>query len=93
MFETKTIQVEFELALGTVVRDTVTGFQGKITAASIHLNGCHRYVVEPPLDKDSKIQDGQWFDAQRLEVIKPPVSQQKQTRTGGPTTRVARKHL
>lgn len=39
---------EVNLPLGIKVRDTVTGVTGITIEKQIHLNGCTRYVIQPP---------------------------------------------
>lgn len=60
---------KFTIDLGTTVRSNISGFQGMVTSRLEHLNGCNRYWVSPPVDKDGKLQDGYWFDEAELVVI------------------------
>jgi len=59
----------FKLNNGEKVKSSISGFQGLITARADHLNGCNRYWVQPPVDKDGKMQDGSWFDEGELERV------------------------
>jgi len=76
------------IKLGSLVRDIYTGFQGVAVAKTEWLYGCSRICIEPQdLDKDGKPVDQQWFDEQRIEVIKakaPKVSGDSKAKTGGP---------
>lgn len=55
--------------LGSTLRDTVTGFEGVATGRVEYINGCVQYAIAPPVDKDGKLQDAHYFDAQRLRLV------------------------
>jgi hypothetical protein len=55
--------------LGKTVRDRVTGYQGAVISISFDLFGCVQAIVKPPMNKDGKVEDGQWLDVNRLEVV------------------------
>lgn len=57
------------LKLGLEVKDKITGFTGIITARASYITGCDKYGVTPPVDKDGKVRDSEWFDDGRLEII------------------------
>jgi len=60
--------------LGLTVKDAVTGYSGVVSSLSFDLYGCIQASVVPPMDKDGKIEFGQWFDVTRLIVTnKKPV--------------------
>lgn len=54
--------------LGMNARDKVTGLTGVIVSVSFDLFGCVQAVLRPPVNKDGKLDDGHWFDVQRLEI-------------------------
>lgn len=56
------------LKLGQTVSDTITGFKGVITGRCEYISGCHQVLVVPPVDKDGKHVEAQWFDEQRCIV-------------------------
>lgn len=58
----------FLIPLGSEVEDKVSGFQGKALVVIESLHNCNSYYVEPSVDKDGKLRDGQWFDEGRLKV-------------------------
>lgn len=60
------------IELGSVVRDTISGFQGKAVCRMKWLNGCDRIVIQPPVDKDGKLPDNQTFDEPQVELVQPP---------------------
>lgn len=57
------------IKLGSIVKDTYTGFEGMAVGRTVWLYGCVRIAVEPGLDKDGKPQSSSSFDEQRIEVI------------------------
>lgn len=58
-----------QIQLGSTVRDVITGYRGVVIGRTTYLTGCDQYLVKPrELDKDGKIHDGAWLDAQRLVV-------------------------
>lgn len=71
----------FKFEFGTVVRDTVTGWEGKITGRYEFINGCIRYGLETL--KDGKHEEMS-FDEGRLEIVKSKDSSVALKRTGGP---------
>ena len=53
--------------LGSFYMDNITKFDGIAVAQTEYLNGCVSVLLQPKsLDKDGKIQEGEWFDIQRL---------------------------
>ena len=58
-------------ALGSTVRDRITGFEGVAMGRTSWLTGCDRIAVQPVgLSKDGKLFDIEWFDEPRLDVTK-----------------------
>ena len=53
--------------LGLRVRDKVTGFSGVVSSVAFDLYGCVMAVVTPKMTDAGKLEDGKWFDVQRLE--------------------------
>ena len=58
--------------LGMTVCDKVTGFTGVITSVSFDLYGCLQCIVTPRAGDDGKIENGSWFDANRLQMLIAP---------------------
>ena len=56
------------LAMGDKVRDTITGFKGRIVARCQYINGCDQCLVKPGVGKDGKMPAGEWIDDQQLEL-------------------------
>ena len=75
------------IVLGSKVRDTLTGFSGVAVGRTEWMFGCARVGIEPEELKDGKPIETQWFDEQRIEVIKaeePQISENNSATTGGP---------
>ena len=49
-------------------KDKVTGLEGIITAKIFYMYGCAQYGITPPVDKDGKRRDLEWFDEGRVEI-------------------------
>jgi hypothetical protein len=81
--------MEFKIGLGSEVRDSVTGFQGIVTARAEFIAGCRQYIVQPPVKKDGSIPENNWLDEERLIVVKSKQVQGKPT--GGPQSIPSRK--
>lgn len=62
------------LELGVKAKDKVTGFEGVVTGHCHYLYGCNQYSLVPPVDKDGKLGEAQWFDEGRVVVLGPGVS-------------------
>lgn len=57
-----------EPQLGDRARDVITGFAGVVVGRCEYLTGCQQILLIPPVDKDGKRVDGEWFDTDRCEV-------------------------
>lgn len=56
------------IKLGVKATDVITGFTGIITGRAEYLTGCIQYVLCPPVDKDGKLRESEWFDENRIMV-------------------------
>ena len=78
------------IKLGSKVRDTISGFEGIVTARHEYLNGCVRYSISATsLDENGKMFDEAWLDDQQVEVIEemgPEVSKDSTGKPGGPNS-------
>lgn len=76
------------ITLGSIVKDTLTGFKGMATGKTQWLFGCTRIAIEPTSCKDGKPIEMQWFDEQRIQVIKEgkptPTKDATESTSGGP---------
>lgn len=59
-----------KIELGQMVEDVVTGFKGRVTGMTIWMSGCDQAIVQPLLDKSGKKPDTEWFDVNRLKILK-----------------------
>jgi hypothetical protein len=76
---------ETENLMGSVMRDTITGFQGMAIGVAEYLNGMRRYAIQPQELRDGKLIDAVWFDEGRLELLekKEPQVSKDSTATSG----------
>jgi cellulase/cellobiase CelA1 len=75
------------ITLGSKVKDIQSGFSGIATARTEYQYGCARICIEPTKLNEGKPIEVQWFDEQRVEVIKeqkPAVSKSNSATSGGP---------
>ena len=56
------------IALGTRVKDRLTGATGSAVARCEYLNGCIQFAITPDTLKEGVPQDDYWMDHQRLVV-------------------------
>jgi len=71
------------IGLGSKVRDTITGFEGRTVSRIEYITGCVQYGVAPPVKADGTLPAHEYFDEQRLTVIDDPIAQASRP-TGGP---------
>ena len=80
-----------ELALGDTAKDTITGFEGVITARSKWMSACDRLVLQPTnLKDDGQPKESHGFDATSCVLVSkkdPPAPPEKR---GGPMDDVRR---
>ena len=56
--------------MGKKAKHTLDGFIGVIDAVSYYRNGVARILMKPiTLSSDGKVQEGDWVDAQDVELI------------------------
>jgi len=75
------------IKLGSLVKDSITGFTGIATGDANFMYGCRRIQIESKMLKDGKPIEAQWFDEQRVEIVKvdkPKVSENSRATSGGP---------
>lgn len=75
-----------KIGLGDYVKCKITGFEGTVTGVHNYITGCTRISVQPPLDKDGKMQADYTFDEPLLELLqKEKIKTGEELRkTGGP---------
>jgi len=79
---------DFKFALGSKLRDKVTGFEGVVTGRGDHISGCDTYGLQNQTLKDGAPQDLKWFDEPRLELVSSDVLvvDDRDERTGADST-------
>ncbi len=79
-----------KLKLGSKGKDKLTGFKGILYGRSTYLTGCDQYCLVPKAKK-GELQDAQWFDDDRVEIIGEGISAADVTgeKNGGPQRREA----
>lgn len=68
--------------MGDKAKDTLSGFTGVVIARSEHLTGCNQVFILPTSDKKNELNEGSWFDIERVEKIKSQVVKIKSRLTG-----------
>lgn len=68
--------IEFE----KLYRDRITGFEGKCTGFVSYISGCDQVLLQAGLDKDGKLEEGKWFDDDRLIDV---AAEKRAQRTSG----------
>jgi hypothetical protein len=64
---------EMKIEMGAKVRDIVSGYEGIITAYTVHITGCDVVAIKSrALDKDGKTQDPLWVDVTRVQRLDCP---------------------
>lgn len=58
----------FEIKIGVMVQDKLTGFAGRCTGRAEYITGCNQYLVLPTKPKDGGWYQAVWLDEHRLEV-------------------------
>lgn len=56
-------------ALGTKVKDKISGFSGIVTGRCQYLSGCNQAMVTPQVLADGKPIEPIWIDEQRLDRV------------------------
>lgn len=72
------------VVLGCRAKDSITGFEGIVVAATEWLNGCQRITIQPTELREGKPVDSLTFEVEQLEVITPAVEPVRDSTTGGP---------
>ena len=69
----------------SVVKDSISDFEGTVTGRTEYINGCIQYLVVPKVFKNGTKIDSLWIDEVQLIVLKEYKPQQSTERTGGPS--------
>lgn len=80
----KDLMTAWKFELGEKVKDTVTEFEGTVTARIEYLNGCLQYCVEPKVGKEGKVEKCHYVDEGQLELISTSRKRAKKAAKGTP---------
>ena len=69
------------------LRDIVTGFVGVGVGYAVYATGCNQVCIAPPVDKDGKRRDAEWFDIERIEMVGKQAVSVLGSPSGGPSSR------
>ena len=78
------------IEIGMVAKDVITGFTGRVTGVCMYISGCHQALLVPAVKADGSINEGHWFDLQRLEVTSSDILVLNNAATPGPDKAPAR---
>lgn len=67
---------------GRLYEDDITGFRGKCTGFVRYISGCDQVLLQPGLDKDGKLQKGEWYDDDRLIDVEVQERVERTSRRG-----------
>lgn len=73
-----------QILLGQKCRDVVSGFTGIAVARTEWMNGCTRVTLQPPVNKEGALPEGQAFDEPNLMVVLDTPRKNANSREGGP---------
>lgn len=76
----------YKFATGDKVRDIVTMLEGTVMCCVVWYNGCIRYALQAPMDKDKKVPELAWVDEPQLAIVESdPLAYSREVKaTGGP---------
>ena len=75
----------FNIQNGDLAKDTITDFEGIVTATAQYIAGCDQILLtEQGTKKKPGSDKSRWFDIERLELIKKSKVKIKARPTGGP---------
>lgn len=73
------------IKLGSIVKDTITGFTGIAVARCEYLNGCVQYEVQLPVgDEVKEYPKSKWIDGDQLQAIEATKTESPTKNSGGP---------
>lgn len=56
--------------IGSVARDSITGFSGVVTGVCSYITGCDQALLQPEAKSDGEFVESRWFDVTRLLCVK-----------------------
>lgn len=72
------------MKLGDKVKCKITGYTGILTSMVNHINGCTRFGIQAPMDKDGKVPECLWVDEPQVEFVEETNITKTSPSTGGP---------
>lgn len=63
------MKLKWEDIKGREAKDVITGFKGVLVGYTTYLTGCDLYLLTPPVDKEGKYVESQWFDENRIKLV------------------------
>lgn len=76
--------MEVEIKFGDRVKDTITGFEGFVTAKVEYITGCIQWEITPATLKDGVPQSTWWIDEKRVVLVSKAEDAVTSSPTGGP---------
>jgi hypothetical protein len=70
------------------VKDSITGFQGKILCIAVYDTGSIHYSLQRPIEKGEKVPEWEGFDESRLVLVKAAQQPEVIRKTSGPVPRI-----
>lgn len=76
---------DYKFNHGDQLKDNVTGFSGTVTGRADYMTGCKQYLIVAKWKKDSTSEPlSNWYDEDRLTLIKDSKKKADVTNAGGP---------
>lgn len=72
------------MKLGITARDTITGFEGVVTATAQYISGCNQVLLVPKVDDKGAFVESHWFDEQRCSQMGEEIVVLENEETPGP---------
>jgi hypothetical protein len=71
--------------MGDILKDEISGFQGKVIVISFYSTGCTHYgLASTKLKEDGTVYDVMWFDESRMILIKTRDNKKPKDSRSGP---------
>ncbi len=68
------------IELGKKVKDSVTGFEGIVSARVEYLSGCIQYLIRPTIAEKGKFPEGEYIDEGVLKVTGNGILEKKRVK-------------
>lgn len=74
----------YEYENGDRLQDIITGFKGICVGRCDYLTGCAQYLLQPVDKENTKKLGGEWFDSNRLKLVKAKAVKIDTSKYNGP---------